>query len=281
MTPAFRLRINGKEASSELLRRLMSLTLHDEAGLKADTVELEIDGRGDVDPPPIGAELRVWVGYEPAPIYKGRFRVNDWTLAGPVQTISVRAVAADLTSEIKATKTRSHHDTTLGDVVKKIAGEHGLSVVIDSALASRRVEHIDQQTESDMGFLSRLAKRNGATFKLGAGRILFTAKGSDTLPDGSDKAVVTITPPQLSDWSATMNERGGHKSVKAAYYDAKLGKRVYCTAGEGGPCHRDKRLYATKEEAQDAADATLGDLTRGKMTAESVPETPTCSRRAW
>lgn len=157
MKPAARLTINGQDAQPELLRRLVSLTLHDEAGVKADTLELVLDGAGDVAPPPNGAEIRVWLGYEPTPADMGRFRVNDWTLAGPAKTITVRAVAADLTSEIKATKTRSHHDTTLGDIVRKIAGEHRLAVEIDADLASQRIEHIDQQTESDMGFLSRLA----------------------------------------------------------------------------------------------------------------------------
>lgn len=266
MRPALRLEINGKPASAELLRRVVSVTMTDYSGAQADNAEITIDAAGGVAAPSIGAEVQVWLGYEPAPMYRGKFKVASWSLDGPPSVMSVRAVAADFTTAIKAPKTRSHHDTTLGAIVNKIAGEHGLGVAIDGALASRKIDHIDQQTESDAGFLTRLAGRNGAVFKIGAGRLIFAAKGSKLLPDGTAKARFAVSPSMVSTWSFRADERGGYLSVKAAYYDKAKGKRVYCTAGQGGPCHRDRRLYATREEAQAAADAKLGDLTRGKMT---------------
>lgn len=79
---------------------------------------------------------------------------------------------------------------------------------------------------------------------------------------------MTIAAHQLSDWSATKNERGGHKSVKCDYRDVRTGERVTITFGDGAPCHRDRKLYATKDEAEAAARATLGDLTRGTLTAD-------------
>lgn len=266
MRPALRLEINGKPASAELARRVVSVTATDHAGGMADSVDIAIDAGGNVAAPVIGAEMRVWIGYEPQPYYRGKFRITSWSLAGPPSVMTVRAVAADFTSAIKAPKTRSHHQTTLGAIVNKIAGEHGLGVAIDGTLASRNIDHIDQQTESDAGFLTRLASRNGAVFKIGAGRVIFAAKGSKSLPDGTDKARFAVAPSMVSTWGFRAEERGGYKSVKAAYYDKAKGKRVYCEAGGGEPCHRDRRLYATQEEAQAAADAKLGDLTRGKVT---------------
>lgn len=273
MKPAARFEIDGRPVSPAFHKRLVSLTIHDEAGVKADTCEIEFDARPDhgtagFSAPPIGAELQVWLGYEPQPVLRGRFKIDSWEKSGPPTTLRISAKAAEMTSAIKATKTRSHHDTTLGEVVKKIAGEHGLSPVIDADLAARTIAHIDQQTESDMNFLSRLARRNGATFKLADGKVIFTAKGSKTLPSGGSKPVATIKPSQLSRWSVRSEERGGHKSVKAAYIDHAKGERIFVTAGQGGPVHRDRRLYGSPAEAQAAAAATLGDLTRGKRTAE-------------
>jgi phage protein D len=72
----------------------------------------------------------------------------------------------------------------------------------------------------------------------------------------------------VSDWSVTEVGRGGSKSVKCAYLDRATGKRHYVTAGSGTPCLRDKRLYATPAEAKAAANAALGDLVRGKRTAD-------------
>lgn len=273
MTPAARIEINGKPVGPKFLARLVSLTVRDEAGIKSDTCEIELDARPDpgtagFTAPPLDSELQVWLGYEPAPVYRGKFKVDEWTKEGPPTVLRVSAKSAELTSAIKATKTRSHHDTTIGEIVRKIAGEHGLGVSIDEALASRRVEHIDQQTESDMGFLSRLARRNGATFKLADGKVVFVAKGSKILPSGGDKPAVTIQPAQVARWSATNNERGGHRSVICLYMDHALGRRMQVTAGSGNPCHRDRRLYATRIEAESAANATLGDLTRGKVTVD-------------
>lgn len=268
MKPAARIVLNGRDVTAKWASVLVSLTVTDEAGVKSDTVEIELDNREGFAAPPINAEVQIWLGYEPRPKYIGRFKVDSWTKRGPTRTMTISAKAAELTSEIKATKTRSHHDTTLGAIVKKIAGEHGLVPVIDGPLAARAVPHIDQQTESDMGFLSRLARRNGATFKLADGKVIFTAKGSKKLPSGGNKPRVAIRTSQLSTWEARSEERGGHKSVKCAYMDHAKGERVYVEAGGGKPCHRDKRLYGSKAEAQAAADATLGDLTRGKVTVD-------------
>lgn len=272
MKPAARIEIDGSDVDTRFWSRLVSLTITDEAGVRSDTVEIELDARVDdgayLVPPPIDSEIRVWLGYEPEPTYRGRYKVESWTKRGPAKTLTISAKAAEMTKEIKATKTRSHHDTTVGEIVRKIAGEHGLGVAIDTDLAARKIDHIDQQTESDMGFLSRLAKRNGATFKFDDGRIVFTAKGSKARPGGVAKPTVNIAAIQLTDWTVTRSERGGHKAVKAEFVDPVTKKRVTVEFGSGKPVHRDRKLYGTKAEAEEACKATLGDLTRGKMTAE-------------
>jgi hypothetical protein len=176
----------------------------------------------------------------------------------------VSAKAAELTTAIKGQKTRSHHDTTVGAIVRKIAGEHGLGVSIDSSIASRAVPHMDQQTESDLNFLSRLAKRNGAVFKLADGKVLFAKKGAKTLPSGKGKPSITLKPADVATWSVTESERGGVKCVVAHWHDHKAGKRKSAKAGDGKPAHRLKTVYPTEAEAKAAADAALADLRKGK-----------------
>lgn len=275
MRPAARISINGKDRDSSFMDRLVSVNVTDEAGVKSDSCEITLDARGDFAAPPIGAEVKVWIGYEPQPVYMGKFKIDEWRKEGPAKLISLSAKSAELTTEIKATKTRSHHDTTIGAIVRKVAADHGLTATIDSAIASRPVAHIDQQTESDLGFLSRLAKRNGATFKLSDGKVIFTAKGSRSLPSGGSKPAIEIVPAQTSTWAVSSNKRGDYGSVKCAYMDHEKGKRVTVSAGSGKPAHRDKRLYGSKSEAQAAARATLGDLGRGQKSAEfSGPGNP-------
>jgi len=270
MTPAAIVEINGRDRDREWFERLLSLTITDEAGIMADTCEVVLDARpgpdGGVSAPPIGAVMRIWLGYQPAPRLMGSFRVRSWTKAGPLRTISIQADAADLTGDIRKPKLRSHHEQTIGQITDRIAAEHGLSAVVDAELAGRLIEHIDQQTESDVAFLTRLAKRHGATFKLGDGKILFAAKGSRTVPSGAEKTPITIRPDDVSTWQATCESRGGYGSASASYRDHTTGKRVSVKAGAGEPQHRDRRLYGSKAEAEAAAAANLGDLARGKMT---------------
>jgi len=271
-TPTARITVNGKEISTRLVGQsgaLVSMTVTDEAGIKADTLTLEIDNTKGFPAPPIDAEIKAWLGYEPEPVYMGSFKVDQWTKRGSPKILSVNAKAADFTSDIKSTKTRSHHATTVGAIVRKIAAEHGLTAQVDARIGARVIAHIDQQTESNLGFLSRLAKRNGATFKLADGKIIFAAKGSKKLPSGANKTAVVITPDMVSDdWSVAEGQRGAHKSVKCAWVDHATGRRHYETAGSGKPCHRDKHLYASEAEAKAAAQSKLGDLTRGVRTAD-------------
>jgi len=270
MKPTAIVQVNGKDRDDRWYDRLLSLEIHDESGTLADTCEIVLDARpdavGEIAAPPIGAELKVWLGYETQPKFMGSFRVRNWTKAGPLRTITVEADAAALSTDIRKPKLRSHHQKTIGQIAGEIAAEHGLTAVVDPALAGRLIEHIDQQGESDVAFLTRLAKRQGATFKLGDGKILFAAKGSRTVPSGAEKTPITIRPDDVSTWQATCDQRGGYASASATYRDHPTGKRVSVKAGAGEPQHRDRRLYGSKAEAEAAAAANLGGLARGKMS---------------
>jgi uncharacterized protein len=269
-TPTARIVVDGKDITSRLLdsdrkKVLVSLTVTDEAGIKSDCAELVIDNRETFAAPPVGALMEVWMGYEPTPAYMGKFRVDEWTKSGKPNVLTVSAKSAELTTEIKGAKTRSWHDTTIGGIVGKIAGEHGLGSAVDKGIGASAVEHIDQQSESDLSFLSRMATRNGAMFKLADGKILFAKKGAKTLPSGADKGERTVKlTDDVSSWTMTKSERGGHKSVICYWHDHDAGKRKTVTSGSGKPVYRDKRVYRTQVEAQAAADAQIGDLQRGK-----------------
>lgn len=273
--PAARIVANGQDITTLLMdpaserASLVSIRVTDEAGTKSDSVEIVIDNRphpklGRFVVPPIGSLMEVWLGYDPAPIYMGKYRLDHWEKSGPPSTLTLSGSSAELTTAIKGQKTRSWHDTTLGVIVRTIAGEHSLGVEIDAELAARPVEHIDQQTESDLNFLSRLAKRNGALFKLADGKVLFAKKGAKKNPSGKAKPAKTVKPVDVSNWTMTESERGGHKSVKCSWMDHKAGKRKTVTAGSGEPVHREKHLYRTEAEAKAAASAKLGELGRGK-----------------
>lgn len=268
--PSARIVANGVDVTTKLIdpktqrRILVSLTITDEPGVKADMLELVIEEREPFAVPPIGSDIEVWLGYEPAPVRMGRYRLDDWTRSGPPNLLKLSAKSADLTTAIKASKVRSWHDTTVGAIVERVAGEHGLKPVIDQAIASQPIKHLDQNNESDVAFMSRLAGRQGAMFKVDDGRLLFVEAASRTIPDGRAKPIAVIRPVDVATWSVTESERGGHKSVVTQWHDHKAGKRKSVKAGSGKPEHREKQVYSTEAEARAAAEAKLGALTRGK-----------------
>lgn len=275
MKPAARVTLDGKDVTTEWESVLESLAITDEAGVKSDSCEVSFDAREGFTAPPVGAELKVWLGYEPEPVYMGSYKVESWSKRSPPLILSVSAKAADMTGPIRAHKVRSFHDRTVKQIVDQVAGDNGLTAQVDREIGARKIEHIDQQSESDIAFLTRLAKRHGATFKQADGKLLFAAKGSRTKPDGSAKTVITIKPTASTSWTAECGERGGFEGATTQYIDRATGKRRTVTEG-GKPLNRDRRLYGSEVEARAAAQANIGDLRRGKMAVSlEMPGTPT------
>lgn len=270
MTPSARVTINGKEVSTKLIGEggiLESLSVTDEAGLKADAVEITIDDRDRYASAAKGDEIRVWLGYEPQPVYMGRFKVDSVRKSGPRRRMTVSAKAAEMTSAIKAAKSRSWAGKTLGEIARTIAAEHRLSPSVAPELASLAIPHIDQQSESDLAFLQRLAARSGAVFKVADGRLVLAKKGAKTLPSGEAKEAVVVRPEDCESWDWESGGRADYKAVVCTYRDG--GKRKTVTAGgkDLKPKHRDRRLYGSKAEAEAAAKAQLADFKRGKVSA--------------
>lgn len=272
MRPAARILINGEDISTEMFGEnavLVSMTINDEAGTKADTLEIELDDREGFKAPPKNAEIQVWLGYEPQPTYMGRYKVDEWMKAGPERRLTISAKSAEMTGTIRAAKSRGWDDKTVGEIVREVAEANGLQAIVDESLAVLAISHIDQQNESDLAFLTRLAGRVGGVFKLSDGKVLFAARGSSVLPSGDDKPIIELVPAMVSDWDCTSAQRGDYGAVICTYMDHAAGRRVSVEEGGGTPRHRDRRVYASEAEARASARAQMGDLKRGKKTFAS------------
>lgn len=76
--PAFDITIGGKQVLS-LNGRMMGLTLTDNRGFEADTLEITIDDAdGKIELPPRGVEISVAIGWRGEPLtHKGVFTVDE------------------------------------------------------------------------------------------------------------------------------------------------------------------------------------------------------------
>jgi phage protein D len=270
MKPTFRVIADGQEITGLINDRLLSMTVTDEAGVQSDTATIVLDDRDNaIELPPTGAELVIYLGYtSPGLVKMGLFTVDEIALTGSPDTITISCKAADMRTSLKEKKTRSWPNTTLGDIIKKIANEHGLQPAIAQPLASISIKHIDQTNESDLHLITRLAKQHDAVAKPANGYLLYVPRGEAKTASGQQLTSVSIDKGQCIDFSLTMADRGKYQKVIAHWHDTATGQKmpvsVKTGAGDGKPAYTLRHTHPDEATALIAATAKLAALKRGQ-----------------
>ncbi|MBT2131238.1 hypothetical protein KKW20_08905 [Planktotalea lamellibrachiae] len=168
---------------------------------------------------------------------------------------------------IRDRKTRSWEKASVQDIVEKIAGEHGLKPVVGDSVKSAFFEYLAQTSESDLHFLTRLAKDLDAVAKPAGGALVFMARGEGKAADGSALPVTTVFQHEIDTGSWSLPQRGKYGRVIAEWGDKGAGSLNTVTAGDEKPELKLRHPYATKDEAQRAAKAALkkSQRTGGKL----------------
>lgn len=281
MKPAFRIISSGNDITQKVADRLLSIRVQDEAGQKSDTVELTMDDRGqDLPLPNEKTELKVYLGYSHdgnSPQEMGTYVVDEVEFSHPPATVRVRAKAMEASPSFRQPKTRSWHGKTIGEIVSKIAQEHGLRPQVSAQYKNRKVDHIDQTEESDAHFLTRLAKLHGATCKPAEGMLVFIPQGAGISVQGKKLPPAVVNLQEVNSYRATVKERGAYGKVQARYMDKATGteKKVEVSVSGGlqlfgqlRPTFKDRKLYPTREEAIEAAKAKGVQLESGTVTID-------------
>lgn len=160
--PTIAVSVDGKSIVGAAWERLIRLEVTDREGIRSDGVTIEFD---DSFPrfvsPRRGAVLTVTIGYA-GEEFSGDYVVDQVEYACLPHKITVSGHAADLREELKTAKSRHWDDTSVGTIVRQIAGEHGLLASVAEAVGAHVYDWIGQLEESDLAFLERLARRHGA-----------------------------------------------------------------------------------------------------------------------
>lgn len=212
-----------KDITSQLAPRLITLTHIDNSGFEADSLELELDDAdGLLELPNRGAELTLKLGWHgKQPNDKGRFIVDEIEHVGTPDRITVRARSADFRDSLNTRREQSWHDTTLGQIIEAIANKNNLIARTGADLASQRVDHIDQTTESDVSFLARLAKQYGASVAVKEKRLIFARPGKGKTVSGEDFTVLSITRSAGDQHRFSVNDRNAYTGVTASWQDTR------------------------------------------------------------
>lgn len=197
--PAFDIQVAGKSVLP-VNDRLLSLTVTENRGFTADTVEIELDDSdGLLGLPKRGTQISVAIGWQnDALVKKGIFTVDEVAHEGPPDRLTITARSADFRDDFNIKREHSWHNCTVSYVVSAMAGRYGLTPGVSTELASLVIDHADQTQESDISFLTRMAEMLGAAATIKNGMLLFF-----TLGRGERSAVACCPPLSLPEPVAT------------------------------------------------------------------------------
>lgn len=276
MRPKFKIEVNGNDVTSAIADRVLQLRVNDDSGQKSDTVDLTLDDRDQkVDIPAQKAELKVWLGYEETSLaYMGSFQVDEVSIQENPAVVKIRAKAGESSPSFRATKTRSWDQKKIKEIITQIASEHQFTPLVHPNYAERVIDHIDQENESDAHFVTRLAKIYGAIAKPADGNLIFLPEGAGLSSSGETLSAATIDQTEMSTFKGSIKDRGVYSGVITRYRDKEENQEEEVTITDAwdffgaGPQFRDKKLYTSKDMAEQAGIAKLKQLKAGTITLD-------------
>lgn len=269
MKPIFSVSANGNDITGIIAERLMSLRITDVAGFKSDTATFTLDNRDlKLKVPSSNAELDIRLGYEGGSSWiTGKYLVDEIRLTGRPKTLVIGAKATDMRNNLKAPRSQSWDQTTIGEIVGKIAVRNEYVPKVSEPLGSTAIPHMDQTEESDMHFLTRLSMLYGAVFKPANGFLIFAPRHQLLSATGKTLPLLTIKEKDcIDDWEYTSTERGRFQSVVARYRDIPANADVEVRVGSDDPVYTIRTSYSSADEALAAAQSKKDAMDRGVAT---------------
>jgi phage protein D len=284
MTPTFSISAAGKDITSDVTARFVSMDINDTVDETSDDLTLVLeDTAGTLAIPGSGARLEVALGYNGRNARVGSFVVDDVTLDGPPDLVTIRASSTPFVSDrngsgnsgFNSKKSRSFEGKTIGDIVSTIAGECGLTPVVDQSLKSVTIPHIAQVSETDANLLLRIARRYGAILKPADGRLVLALEAGGQTTSGKPLELA-LTPGDVSRYTFKLGGKmQGVTKVRAKVHSYTTGETedVEIDVDKGGG-----QFLAPEGASGAAVDAyyeklladTGGDIETTKQTVKST-----------
>ena len=276
MKPIFK--ITGLSAAAN--DRVLSIQVEDNAGIEGDNVTITIDDRDyEMEWIPPGTRIDVFLGYDKTGlIHIGHYEVDECQHKQAQAAEVVIKANAQYHSEqsgIKKPRTQPWDEQSLASITGTIAARNGYAPEIDGQVAGFYYDHLDQDNESDIHFLTRLAEKHDAYVKCQDGKLLLKARENTN-------GAVHIERNTQTQWtqvgwrtigtslSATINLRQQYKSVRTQWVDKETGELKYEIEGSGEPQFDVRRSYENHGVAKMAAQKKLKRLGRGEGQIDSL-----------
>lgn len=257
-------------ANAALLnQRLMRWSHTDTAGIESDRLELTVNIEGLQGLPTLDGKIGLRAGYlESGLVEKGEFVVTQRTPVLFPMSLMIVATAAPFSmadkSGYRQRRSASYGPTTLGALFRQLVSRHGFSPRVAPSLEGVEIAHIDQSNESDMAFITRLAKRYCAVTKpfnelyvlAEAGRV--TSLSGQMLPEVKLSVTEDNRPGEQAFITAKLDEksRAKYEGCRVTWWDAAVGKQRVVQVGNA-PFKTLRQRYQNEVEARAVAEGEL------------------------
>lgn len=266
MKPIYRIVANGLDITAVINDRMLQIRTVDKPGASSDDFELRIDDRdGAVTLPKRGARMEVYLGYEGQKLALiGKYTVDEIEVSGPPDTLVIRSKSSDTRSGAKTTRSGSWEGVSLASLVSDIAGRNGWK---PECPVQTLVDRADQLSESDLSFITRLAKHYDCTAKVADGKLVVLPRQGGASASGKGLPIVLIKRCDNSRWQFRLGDDNVKKAVKAVYADKKGNLSTVQLDNEDSidglpPVHTDRHIHPSKSAAEAAAKARLAGFNR-------------------
>lgn len=263
ITPKYALIVDGKNITTKINPRLLSLNLVDNRGFEADTLNMVIDDSdGKIELPKRGVVINVRIGFGSL-VDKGDFVVDAVSHTGAPDVITISAKSADFRGKFLEPRNKAYHQKTIQQIVEEIADRNNLEAWVNIELGKTKVQDKQQRNESDANFLTRLANDYDAIANIKKGGLFFLKRSDSKSASGKDLPTITIKRKLGDNHSYSVNDRDSYTGVKAKYTTNASGERKEVLAGDEEKTKMLRRIYKSEADAQDAAENELKKLKRG------------------
>ncbi len=219
-------RIDEKDASEQVAKDLLSFSYTDKETDEAEEVTITLkDETGKWRnnwAPKMNATLKCdIVTMEPKDLLKcGKFHVDSRRISGAPSVYELRATSIPPDSPVRRkAKEKTWQKQSLKQIAQTIASENKLQLLWDCAegVGTEQREQADQKRESDLVFLQKLCKEEGANLKLTDGKLVIFDQKSYEKKD----PVMTITfgDSEVLKWEFSQELADAYKSVTVTYRD--------------------------------------------------------------
>lgn len=272
MKPIFRIKSNEKDITDTIAKYFKSITIDDENGYLSDRVSLVLADNGKIEIPEKRSILTIAIGYKSRLINFGKFLITSIT--GNGLTLTISATSAHFKSSLTCRREKSWRLITLDKIIAQIAAQNDLKPAISKVFYSIRIDQRNQTSESDLNYLTKLARDYGASFKIQDGKLIFIEKNKGKTATGQNLPIVEISE-IVGNYSFSISDRGGYTGVRAFWQDIPGGERKHILVGESENIFDVKQASRNKIEAQGKAQSKFDELqSQSKSLSLSITGNP-------